>query len=59
VGDEYAELFAQGLNGEIPLHELVLRMLRFNIEFIPPEVGVELNKDITRKQIEDIETFTK
>ena len=54
MADEYAELFAQGLNGSIPFHELVLRMNKFNnVNFTTDEVGEQLNKDITDKQIED------
>lgn len=60
MADEYAELFAQGLDGTLPLHKLVFELHRFNgVNFTTDEVGEQLNKDVTKKQIEYIETFTK
>ena len=59
MGDEYAELFAQGLSGDIPFHKLVFKMKCLNVDFIPDEVGEQLNKDITDMQIEEAEKLYK
>jgi len=55
MSDEYAELYAQGLNATIPFHELVLSMRRFNINLIPSDVGEQLNKDMTDKLISEVQ----
>lgn len=49
MGDEYAELYTQGLNETIPFHELVLGLKRFNVNLVPSDVGEQLNKDMTDK----------
>ena len=60
MGDEYAELFAQGLNGTLPLHKLVFELHKFNnINFTTDEVGEQLNRDITNLQIEEAERVYK
>ena len=52
--DEYAQLYSKGMSGDIPFHELVLAMAKFDVNLIPSEVGEQLNKDMTQKQIDEL-----
>ena len=57
--DEYARLYSQGMSGDLPIHELALRMSKFDVNLIPSKVGEQLNRDMTQRQIDDIEGNTR